>query len=122
MVTEADWPGAIVPEVHEPSRALIVCATFEVLVNVTATPAFVRLLAGEIDHGFDHASSRFALRMLLTFSTPSLIAETSSMRPSHSSVIGSGAGAGRSAIVPPSLNAHTWRFITNAMCCSPLAS
>src|SRR6185436_20612405 len=115
MVTVADWPGAMVPDVHEPSRALIVCATCVVFVKVTAAPALARPLGGEMAQGFDHASSRFALRMLFTFSMPSLMVVTSSTRPSQSSVTGSGGGAGRWGMVPPSVNAHTWRFIANAM-------
>src|SRR6185503_4848435 len=113
MVTVADWPGAIVPDVHEPSRARSVCASCVVLVNVTEAPAVVRPRVGVIAHGFDQASSRLALRMLLTFSTPSLMVVVSSMRPSQSSVTGIGIGAGRAGMVPPSANAQTWRFIAN---------
>src|SRR5262245_16130127 len=98
------------PDVHEPSRALMVCATLVVLVNVIAVPALTRTRAGETAHGFDQGSSRFALRMLFTVSVPSVIVVTSSIRPSQSSTIGIGGGDVRAGMVPPSLKAHTWWF------------
>ena len=97
-MTDASRPGAMVPVVHDPSRARSVCGVLVPLVNVTVVPALIRPRAGEIAHGFDQASSRFALRMLLTVSVPSLIVVTSSMRPSQLSAIGCAGGAGRSAI------------------------
>jgi hypothetical protein len=88
-------PGARLPDVHEPSRALIVCAIVVLLAKVTAVPALTRTRAGEIAHGFDHGSWRLALRMLFTVSVPSVIVVTSSIRPSQSSTTGSAGGGVR---------------------------
>ena len=112
-------PGGIGPVVHDPSRATIVWAVAELFVHVMGLPVLAVARAGAIEYGSVHVTCRMALAMEKVRAVPRTMALVRSVAPLQPMAVAGATGAGRGGTGPPSLNAHTTRFIVSATYCWP---